>query len=360
MQSDWETSIIWLVILGLLLLAGALLLFFPKRVSPTLFFPTISLWKGSFSSWREKLVFFPESLLIAALIALLIAWFNPKTAETITQSTSKGPPKEGVLLLLALDRSSSMRADSGNGINRMERLKEITEQFITGDVEQGLQGRSNDLVGMVAFARIPTILSPPTLDHEHLLKQLHHLHPVREQSQDGTAIGYAIFRAAQWLASARHFSQKLEEEGKEGYKIKDMAIIVVTDGLQNPHPEDGDDPQRAMSLEQAALFAKEQNIHLYIVNIEPLIGTERFDPERRQMERVTQLTGGKFFFVQNHQTIVDIFHEIDQLEKSSLGNQASPLELQYERSHAANWIAAGWLLTTVALLLQFTWLRRYP
>ena len=75
-------------------------------------------------------------------------------------------PTEGVALYLVLDRSGSMQQQMGsvavNGekvsASRIEVLKAVTAQFIQGSERVGLQGRANDMIGLVAFARVPHIL----------------------------------------------------------------------------------------------------------------------------------------------------------------------------------------------------------
>ena len=63
---------------------------------------------------------------------------------------------------------------------------------------------------------------------------------------------------------------------------------------------------------------KKNNIKLYIINIEPRIARNEFAPERHLMERVTALTGGKYYNVGDSLELHEIYSDIDQIEKSEI------------------------------------------
>jgi Ca-activated chloride channel family protein len=95
---------------------------------------------------------------------------------------------------------------------KLELLKNATKTFI--------QARPNDLIGMIAFSRTPQILSPLTLDHELLLNILGRFDIMRLSNQDGTGIGYAIYKTAHMIAAVRYFAQERSKENKPIYDIK--------------------------------------------------------------------------------------------------------------------------------------------
>ena len=65
---------------------------------------------------------------------------------------------EGIDILLCLDISSSMTAnDLDPQLTRLDLAKAAAVEFING--------RPNDRIGLIRFARYPDLLCPPTLDH---------------------------------------------------------------------------------------------------------------------------------------------------------------------------------------------------
>ena len=115
--------------------------------------------------------------------------------------------------MLALDVSGSMMAEDmsigGVTANRIEAVKKLSEDFI--------EGRPNDRIGMVAFGTYPYLVSPLTLDHEWLFKNLER---VRIGLVEGnTAIGSAIASCSNRL--------------KDRKESKSRIIVLMTDGGNN-------------------------------------------------------------------------------------------------------------------------------
>lgn len=313
-----------------------------------------------------------------ALIFFLAAAANPrlhiKKEETGEPSSNRTPPAiEGVAIYFVLDQSGSMEGkaqiSSSRGretITKLALLKQVTKAFIQGDANLGLKGRPSDMIGLVAFARTAQVLSPLTLDHSILLDKLAKLDMMRIDDQDGTGIGYAIYKTANLIAATRHFAENLRGQGKPAYTIKDAVMILVTDGMQDPNPLDQDNRYRWMDPEQAAAFAKEHNIHLYVVNIDPEFSKPQWEANRKQMKRVAEMTGGRFYTLNSFSSIADIYKEIDALTKSTLPAPSLAEARADDQFHDATvymypWlIAIGMTALALALVLQTTWLRVVP
>src|SRR5438552_2199301 len=62
----------------------------------------------------------------------------------------------GVAIVVALDRSSSMTARVG-ATTRLDAARRTFARFV--------RGRPDDLIGLVAFANLPDLACPPTLNH---------------------------------------------------------------------------------------------------------------------------------------------------------------------------------------------------
>jgi Ca-activated chloride channel family protein len=274
-------------------------------------------------------------------------------------------PTEGIAIYLVLDRSGSMGELISVGRERrskLDLLKQVTAQFIQGNPELGLTGRHTDMIGLVAFARVPNVLSPLTLDHKAILKLLSQLDVVKDKNLDGTAIGYAIYKTANLIAATRLFAKDLQGQGKPAYEIKNSVILLVTDGFQDPSLLDKGNRVRTIELQEAAQYALEQGVRLYIINVEPKIASEQFAPQRHLMQSIAEMTGGKFYLATSVQGLAEIYSEIDNIEKSLLPEEAITAPIQPKRrvSFFPYLIALGMLCLLLAVLLKTTILKTFP
>ncbi len=315
-----------------------------------------SLTHFTFRDLRGKLSFLPKYLRCAALVLFSIALIDP---HYFTEKKPKGLPieknipTEGLAIYLVLDQSGSMEEASERGVRKIDLLKRVTKDFING--------RPNDMIGLVAFARSAQIMAPLTLDHNDIIKQLNGVNVVKDPAQDGTSIGYAIYKTVNLIAETRKYNEELSGQGKPAYEIKNAVIILVTDGFQAPSPLDTGNRLRNLDLSEAGDFAKKNHVRVYIVNVEPRIGENKeFVPQLHLLERVADETGGKFYLVAESKSLEDIYGEIDHIEKSVFtANQYN--SILYERvSLYPIFVAAGLFCMLLSALLDTTVLRRIP
>lgn len=299
--------------------------FIAKTQTPSLGFSHLQGFEGSPSNWRLRWLSLPKWIYRVSLASFLLAFLDPRfeaTREAAPTPPRPGArttiPTEGVAIYLVLDQSGSMAeevqiqnsSEGRQSIPKINLLKQVTEQFI--------DDRPNDLIGLISFARVPQVLVPLTLDRPILIKALQELRVVKNPQEDGTAIGYAIFKAASLITATRHYAEALNQPGPSQYEIKSAMIVVVTDGMQDPSRLDKGNRLRTMELDEAAAFAKSQNVRLYVVNIDPALGTEQYAPHRRQMQKITELTGGQFYLVDEGQGLQQIYASINALEKGHI------------------------------------------
>lgn len=322
-------------------------------------------------SWRSQLTPLSKRLYLAGLIGLMIAFIDPHIL--FPRSSASSPqhlpirelPTEGIAIYLALDQSGSM-AESVSAPNvegriqsipKIDLLKEVTKQFIID--------HPSDLIGLVSFARVPKVLVPLTLDQETLLSKLKQISVVKRPEDDGTGIGYAIYKTAQLIAATRHFSQDLRQDGQPPYTIKSAVIIVVTDGFQDPSRLDLGNRLRTIELDDAADFAKSENIRLYVINIDPAMASSTYAPHRRQLKAITASTGGQFYIVSDSQGLKDIYASIDKLEKGTIPQEAT-LQAADEKSNTSRYslypffLLIGMSCLLAALFLDSFILKRVP
>lgn len=156
---------------------------------------------------RSRAGAFLAALTYLALALFIVALARPQLGRVTTRVQATG-----VDIMLVLDVSRSMLAEDftiGNRrANRIDAVKLVTEQFI--------RERPNDRIGLVAFAGRPYLVSPLTLDHDWLIRNLERLRI--GLVEDGTAIGSAIASAANRL------------KDKEA---KTKLIVLLTDGDNN-------------------------------------------------------------------------------------------------------------------------------
>lgn len=346
--------------------------------SPALRLPSVKEWASAQLGWRERIASLPSILRWTAFALFLLAYADPHSFRDVAPDHEDRPPvarrpSEGIAIYLVLDDSGSMYRDISvltpdgrrEKMSKIEMLKIVTEQFVRGDKQLRLPGRSNDLIGMIAFARSAQVVSPLTLDHALIEKKLRALTVNRDPTQVGTGIGYAIFKAVNLIAETRHFGQERLKEGKPAYQMKSAIILLVTDGFQETNPEDVENPLRTIAMDQAAKFAKDNDVKVYIVNIDPDIADDKYKNYRTLFDAVTTMTGGKFFMVDSSTNLVNIYHEIDKLEKSSLPTLGgADKELYPELFRRHSWypilIALGLLSLMGSIIFDTVILRRVP
>lgn len=370
----------------LLLFAGILVLFWRwSKVyqTPQLLFSNLADLKIEKSVFRESFSQLPFYLMFVTLILFSIAFIDPHFYVRKEEITEESPPikqvsipTEGVAIYLVLDQSGSMAEEimtispEGRRVKKtkMDVLKHITKEFVKGNPRLGLGGRPNDMLGLVSFARGAQILSPLTLDHQAILDQLSTLNYTTDRKQDGTSIGYAIFKSANLIAATRHYAEDLVGEGKPAYEIKSTVMILVTDGLQAPNPLDKGKRLRNIELLEAAEYAKQKDVRLYIINVEPRIASKEFAAHRKLMKKITEITGGRFYLADSSLGLDKIYADIDRLEKSVLPVETlyvtppkSQLPHLYLRvSMYPYLICLGMLCMFLSMFLEGIVLRRVP
>src|SRR5262249_28948070 len=132
-------------------------------------------------TWLRPL---PPLLRGLAIGSLAVALARPQSVGGTTQIAG-----QGVAIVVALDQSSSMNAGdfpTDRGTSQTTRLDAAKKTFV-----RFVQGRPDDLIGLVVFANYPDLACPPTLDHAFLLEVVAAVRSAR-QPDDGTNIGDAI------------------------------------------------------------------------------------------------------------------------------------------------------------------------
>jgi Ca-activated chloride channel family protein len=230
---------------------------------------------------------------------------------------------EGIDIVLAVDISSSMKAEDFKP-NRLGAAKSVAKDFI--------MGRKNDKIGLVVFSRKAITYSPLTIDYTILQSFIDGIEI--GMIQDGTAIGNAIMEGSKRL-----------KEGEEKSKV----LILLTDGINNSGEVD---PLTA------AYATKALGIRVYTIGVgstqsapypvdDPALGKRYvYVPvqiDEQVLQRIAQTTAGRYFRATDTEKLVEIYREIDALEKSKIEIQ------RYRRER--EWFAVP-LIISMALLLS--------
>ena len=208
----------------------------------------------------------------------------------------------GIDIVLALDVSGSMQAldfkIDGQPANRIDIVKTVVAKFI--------QDRPNDRIGMVAFAGLPYLVSPLTLDHDWLQQNLSRVQTAGVE--DGTAIGSALATCVNHLRDT---------------PAKSKVVVLLTDGMNNCGK---------ISPATAAEAAKALGVKVYTiaagvrgdapVPVKDQFGNtqlvmSKVDVDEETLQKIATGTGGQFYRATDTESLKHIYAEINRLEKDT-------------------------------------------
>ena len=113
-------------------------------------FSSVSNAKQAGRSWRQRLQWLPTALGDVALILLVFCLARPQAGNERIHDIS-----DGIAIEMIVDRSGSMGQEmqyEGKEMTRLEVVKDVFQRFVYGD-GKSLEGRPNDLIGIISFAR---------------------------------------------------------------------------------------------------------------------------------------------------------------------------------------------------------------
>ena len=303
-----------------------------KRQTAELKISTLSGFKlGSSTLPILKHALFVFRLMALALIIVALA--RPRTVDVSTRTKTT----KGIDIVMAIDVSASMLAKDLLP-NRLEALKAVAEDFI--------KGRPNDRIGLVEYAGESYTKTPITTDKNIVLRALRDI-KYNTVIEGGTAIGMGLATSVNRLKDS---------------KAKSKVIILLTDGVNNAGFID---PKIASEL------AVEYGIKTYTIGLgtngmalSP-IGIRRdgsFQYGRVQVEidedllkEIAEATGGIYFRATDNKKLVEIYQEINKLEKTEIEERKY---YNYEEKYRPLVVIAG-LLLLFEFLLRHTIFRSF-
>ncbi len=228
----------------------------------------------------------PFALRMLAVATLIIAIARPKSSSILEKVSS-----EGVDIVLDMDVSTSMLAMDFKP-NRISAAKSIAIEFISS--------RPADRMGIVVFAGESYTQCPLTTDRATLINMMKDVDC--GIIDDGTAIGNGLATAVTRLKDS---------------PAKSRVIILLTDGVNNTGE---------ISPAMATEIAKEFDIRVYTIGVGAIgeapvptpYGTQMMQVEidENLLKEIASQTGGKYFRATDNTKLLEIYNEINKMEKT--------------------------------------------
>lgn len=322
---------LWLFLLFIPLIA--LYVWHERKSHPTMRVSTTSPFSGMRPSWRVWMRHVVFALKLAAVGCLIIILCRPQTYDRWATSET-----EGTDIVLAVDISASMLSKDLQP-SRLEAAKSIAGQFVAK--------RSDDNIGLVIFAGDSFTLLPMTTDNGAVVNAIQDL-DLRMLDADGTAIGDGLATAINRI---------------KGGKAKSKSIILLTDGTNNTG---------IVAPLTAAQIAQKLGIKIYAIGVGSKGSAPTFmgfdfggNPVYQQMpvtideptlQKMAQMTGGRYYRATDNGTLNAIFSDIDKLEKTKIDvKNFSNTQDDYEP-----WALLLLVLVMTCVAAHYTVLRRLP
>lgn len=333
----------------LLLILLPILAWWAGRMGPeaSIRFSSTKLVKAISRSRRSRPGKFLFGLRLLALAALITALARPQMGK-MNDTTDA----DGIDIVVTLDLSGSMRAldlsTRENIVTRLDAAKKVVDAFI--------DKRPYDRIALVAFAADAYVVSPLTLNHDWLKKNLNRLE-LGEIDGAGTAIGTAIGASVNRLRD---------------HDARSHIVILLTDGENNAG---------TISPIGAAEAAKSYGVKVYTIATgqkgrvpvpemtrdnrvlrdskgKPVYRgrSEMSNYDEAELKEIADMTGGRFFRATEDGDLERIYDEIDELEKTTIELRSYATFTEY-----FIWPAAlGLALLGLEQLLRNTRYRRLP
>ncbi len=253
----------------------------------------------AFSESKSFVVLLEPILRIFRMIALtllIIALARPQ----VTDMSTRVKNNQGIDIVMAIDVSASMLAKDLKP-NRLEALKNVAANFI--------RSRTTDRIGLVEYAGESYTKTPITSDKSIILRSLREIE-YNTIIEGGTAIGMGLATSVNRIKDSKAISK---------------VVILLTDGVNN---SGFIDPLTAAEL------ANEFGIKIYTIGLgtngmalSPIgidsrgkfnYANAKVEIDEKLLKEIADMTGGKYFRATNNSKLIEIYDDIDKLERSDI------------------------------------------
>ena len=284
--------------------------------------------------YRHILIF----LRVAAISLIIIAIARPQAGRKEQVVLT-----EGLDIILAMDISGSMAAEDFKPNNRLDAAKVAVENFI--------ENRQFDRIGMVVFAGSSFTQCPLTLDYGLLINFLEELKI--GIIEDGTAIGMGIATSLKRL---------------EKTEAKSKIIILLTDGVNNKGEIDPVTAAKlaktlktkiysiGMGKEGGAPIPIDHSVFgkVYARNPDGSLQLTKLD--ENTLKKIAEITGGKYFRATDEKVLTKVYDEISNMEKT----EVEVKDYMHYTELMNYFLLLGLLILLVELLLANTRFQKLP
>ncbi len=274
----------------------------------------------------------PFALTLLGLALLLLAMARPQSKDNWKDVT-----RDGIDIVIAMDFSASMLAKDFKP-DRLEAARSVALKFI--------EDRPDDRIGLVVYEGEAFTQCPLTTDHRVLTDLF--LQARSGLIDGGTAVGMGLATAINRLR---------DSDGKS------KVIILLTDGVNNAgtiQPLDAAQIARQFGVRVYTIGVGTRGKALSPVAIYPN-GQFKYDYvdveiDDEMLQKVADLTGGRYFRATDERKLRGVYTEIDKLEKTRVKvTEHSRRNEEYFRT-----LLAGCALLALGLLLERTYFRLTP
>ena len=298
-------ELLWL----LLLLPIIALLKGKAGASGTLIFSSVAIAKKVAKKNKSRAGGILTILRILTIALLIIGLARPRLGKGFSERE-----ESGIDIMLAVDVSSSMSAlDLSNNnkiLTRLDAVKDVIRDFI--------KKRPNDRIGMVVFGANTFMVSPLTLSHDWLDKNIDRIE-LGLIDGSATAIGKAIVSATNRMRDLKN--------------AKSRVIILLSDGENNA----GNISPIAAAEAAASFDTKIYTIAAGASGNVPFAKLDRLgrvvkdrkgnpipastfnsNIDEDSLKKIADLTNGKFYRARDFNNLKNIYSQIDKLEKTNV------------------------------------------
>lgn len=321
--------LLWLEVIPVLLVLHYLYLELKER-NPHLRVSTVAPWMRTGRGLMNIIRHFPFLLRTLALVMIILAIARPRSSEQMDRVDT-----EGIDIMLAMDVSTSMLARDFTP-DRISAAKDIAIEFISQ--------RPYDRMGIVVFAGESYTQCPLTTDRATLINLMKEIST--DLIEDGTAIGNGLATAVARMKDS---------------DAKSRVIILLTDGVNN---------RGEITPQMASEIAKTYGIRVYTIGVGangmapyPVMTPWGVDIQKVQVEidedllsEIASSTGGRYFRATDNTKLMEIYNEINQMEKARISVDSFPVYKELFPGYAIVALAA----LLLELVLRFFVIRRLP
>ena len=292
-----------------------------KKYEGEIHFSSFDNFKGIKTSLKARLRHLVLVMRLIGVSCIILALARPQS-----RSSWKDIKTEGIDIVISMDISLSMLAKDFKP-NRLEVAKEVIMDFI--------DARPNDKIGLVIFSGEAFTQCPLTVDHK-ILKNM--FPEIKAGMLDqGTAIGLGLADAV----------ARIKES-----KAKSKVIILISDGVSNVGE---------IAPLTAGEIAKTYGLRVYTIGVgtkgkalQPVAmypnGQLEYDYvdveiDEAVMNKISEMTGGKYFRATDKESLASICKEIDKLEKTIISEKSFS-------NKAEHFLPLG-LAALISLLMEF-------